>query len=241
MQRVRLWVPESDYDQDAVRSIAKSIIKYYNLNIEIGCSSKSAFQDAMHKHGREGIRKAVDNYLKTDQQIIFLLDLDGIQSITQRRKEPNSLVNVIERVASCDPRVKLIFMDKELEAWFLVDVLGICCFYQKNKTEKSIRTDKRWTSFSNKRQCGKTEHIIEATAGGRGVKEHLVNLSRDILKKLNRNMPIRTITEKSYKETDSAQLAPFIEISAATVARNCSLGQFADLLKNSSALRRGHE
>jgi hypothetical protein len=179
MIRVRLWAPESDYDQDAVVTIAKGIKQLYSLDIEICGSSKSAFHDAIHKDSKDGLRKATENYLKMDQFVLFLLDLDGAQSIAQRRCESNSLVSQIERVSSVNSRVKLIFMDKELEAWFLVDVLGVCCFYNR-KNGKPTRTDKRWVTFAKRNQSGKTENIFEPVLGGKGVKEHLVRLSREM-------------------------------------------------------------
>jgi hypothetical protein len=78
MSSVRLWVPESDYDTKAVCCIAQKILVDYGCdsNISIAYATKQAYIDAARKP--EGLKKAVDIYLKSNDLLIFLIDSDGI-------------------------------------------------------------------------------------------------------------------------------------------------------------------
>ncbi|WP_244329086.1 DUF4276 family protein [Tolypothrix sp. PCC 7910] len=127
---------EQGYDRDAVCCIAKKIVEYYECDLKIEYATKQGYNDAARKPN--GLKKAVDIYLKKDDLIIFLIDADGIQSQAQRRKESNSLFNKIQEVVnSSGGKVKLILIMQEVEAWLLVDCLGICCYFTKNPENRS--------------------------------------------------------------------------------------------------------
>ncbi|ABA23169.1 hypothetical protein Ava_3563 [Trichormus variabilis ATCC 29413] len=229
MPSVRLWTPESDYDRDAVCCIAKKIVNFYSYDLTIEYATKQAYNDAARKPG--GLKKAVDIYLKHNDLVIFLIDADGIQSQAQRLKERNSLFNKIQEVVNIsNGKAKLILILQEIEAWLLVDCLGICCYFTKNPQN---RNHQEWMSFAHRKQLGKTNLITEATPGGRNAKEHLEELSEDILIKNNpklRNKP-QNLKELKYQEDQAAKIAEFIEINNQTIKRNDSLEELAQHLK----------
>jgi hypothetical protein len=229
MPSVRLWTPESDYDRDAVCCIAKKIIDFYGCDLKIDYASKQAYNDAARKP--EGLKKAVDIYLKGNDLVIFLIDADGIQSQAQRLRERNSLFNRIQEVVNISGgKAKLILILQEVEALLLVDFLGICCYFTKNTQN---RNHQEWINFANRKQLGKTNLIAEATPGGRNAKEHLEELSQEILIKNNpnlRNKP-RNLKDLKYQEEQAPKVAEFIEINNQTIKRNDSLEEFAQCLK----------
>lgn len=230
MSNILIWAPESDFDSKTVCCIAKKIVKYYDSNITVSDSSKVAFNQAIKKTGGDGLKKAVDIYLNKSELVIFLLDADGVQSQAQRLKEPNSLINRIKKVVEqSQGKCLLILIHQELEAWLLVDCLGICCYFTKNL---GTRNDTKWEKFAEKYQKGKTDLIIEAESGGKNAKEYLVNFSKDIVKKINPQLKDRDLEKKQYSEHDSEKVAEKLEITDQTLARNNSLSEFAQHFKN---------
>ena len=235
MLSVRLWVPESDHDSKAVACIANKIVSLYGSSITIQLADKQGFNRAIHSKNQDGLKKAVNIYLKNDDLVIFLLDSDGIESQNQRRKEKNSLVNRIEEVVKLsEGRVKYFPMIQELEAWLLVDYLGICCFFTKNADH---RNNRKWIDFANSKQRGGTDLIAEAESGGRGAKECLVKASREILIKHNPNLTDKhkNLKASQYEESQSSKIAEYIEIDYQTLRRNKSLLDFATCLHQLNA------
>lgn len=229
MPSIRLWVPESDYNSKAVGCIANKIVALYGGDITIQLADKQGFNRATNPKIQDGLKKAVDAYLKNDILVIFLLDSDGIESQNQRRREKNSLVNRIEEVVNLfEGRVKYFPMVQELEAWLLVDYLGICCFFTKN----DHRNNQEWIKFANSKQRGGTDLITEAESGGRGAKECLVKASREILIKHNPNLrdKPKNLKESQYEESQSSKIAEYIKIDYETLGRNKSLLDFANCL-----------
>ena len=232
MPSVRLWVPESDHDSKAVGYIANKIVALYGGNITIQLATKQGFNTATNPKIQDGLKKAVDNYLRNDDLVIFLLDSDGTQSQNQRRSERNSLVNRIENVVKLfegEGRVKYFPMIQELEAWLLVDYLGICCFFTKNADH---RNNRKWIDFAKSKQRGQTDLIAEAESGGKGAKECLVKASREILIKHNPNLTDKhkNLKASQYEESQSSKIAEYLEIDYQTLRRNKSLLDFATCL-----------
>jgi hypothetical protein len=232
MPSIRLWVPESDHDSKAVGYIANKIVALYGGNITIQLATKQGFNTAIHPKIQDGLKKAVDTYLKNDDLVIFLLDSDGTQSQNQRRSERNSLVNRIENVVKLfegEGRVKYFPMIQELEAWLLVDYLGICCFFTENTGH---RNNRKWIDFANSKQRGGTDLIAEAESGGKGAKECLVKASREILIKHNPNLTDKhkNLKASQYEESQSSKIAEYLEIDYQTLRRNKSLLDFATCL-----------
>jgi len=229
MPSIRIWTPESDYDRDAVCCLARKIVEYYGANIEIAYGTKQGFNDAARIPN--GLKKAVDTYLKRNDLVIFLIDADSAKSQAQRRREKNSLLNRIQEVVNASGgKAILILMLQELEAWLLVDCLGICCYYTKNP---ETRNHEDWIKFAKRQQPGKTNLIEEAELGGNNAKEYLEEFSRDILIKINPNLKTKpqNLKERQYTEDKSAEIAECLEISKQTIKRNESLEEFADRLK----------
>lgn len=234
MPSIYLWVPESDYDRTAVGCIANKIVALYGGNITIKLGDKQGFNRARNPKIQDGLKKAVDSCLKEHDLVIFLLDSDGTQSQNQRRREINSLVNQIEEVVNLfEGRVKYFPMVQELEAWLLVDYLGICCFFTKN----DHRNNQEWIKFAKSKQRGQTDLIAEAESGGRGAKEFLVKASQEILIKHNPNLrdKPKNLKESQYEESQSSKIAKYIEIDDQTLRRNKSLLEFATCLQQLDA------
>lgn len=229
MPSIRIWTPESDYDREAICCIAQKILEYYDYDLKIEYATKQAYNDAAKKP--DGLKKAVDIYLKRNDLVMFLIDADSAKSQAKRRGEKNSQLNRIEAVVNAsNGKVKLILMLQELEAWLLVDVLGICCYFTKNAES---RNNQDWIKFARRKQLGKTNFIEEAEIGGKNAKEYLVELSREILVRINpnlRNKP-QNLKERQYSEEQSPKIAKYIEINRETINRNESLAEFAQCLK----------
>lgn len=202
MPSVRLWTPESDYDSDAVLCISRKILDYYDNKLEIDSVGNSTYNQVTIKP--EGLKRAVDIYLKKYDLVIFLIDSDGIQSQAQRRKEKKSLVNkILPVVQASEGKAKLILMVQELEAWLLVDCLGICCYFTENPEN---RNNPDWINFAKRQQPGKTNLIAESESGGKGAKEFLEKLSKAILTKKNPNLKNKPNNLKAMKYDENNHL-----------------------------------
>jgi hypothetical protein len=234
MPSILIWTPESDYDSKAVRCIAEKIIAFYGIYIKIKEGSKTAYNQAFQKKPEDGLQKQVNIYLKTNDLVIFLIDYDGIQSYTQRGKEPNSFVNRITKVVNSTDRAVLIYIKQELESWLLVDCLGICCYFNEkvNKKDKNTRNKQDWIKFAKRNQHGNTDLIVEADNQSKGAKEYLEALSDKINCEINPKLEQKrqNLREKCYRERDSPEVAKYIEINQQTLARNESLKEFAKYL-----------
>ena len=79
-----------------------------------------------------------------------------------------------------------------------------------------------------------TAIIVESVPGGKGAKEYLVDFSDSINLKMNPNLAkkLDKLKQKRYSESDSPQVAKYIEINQQTLARNESLREFAKYLQD---------
>lgn len=228
MAKVRIWTPESDTDSRVVQSLANRISRFHNIDVSISIASKSAYNTAARIDG--GLHKAVTTYLKQDDLVIFLLDRDGVQSQAQRKNEANSHINKISEVVSQIPeQTILLYMCQEIEAWLLIDCLGICCYFKKDN-DGTIRQDTNWIKFAQKYQLGKTDLIVEVERGGKNAKEYLVNYSRKIVTRINPKLKPKDIDKNEYAENIADRVAEFIIINTETLRRNDSIKKFADCL-----------
>jgi Asp-tRNA(Asn)/Glu-tRNA(Gln) amidotransferase B subunit len=232
MKNIRIWAPESDTDSKTILCIAEKILHYHKLNnpecegAKLWQVGNKAYVDVATKP--EGLKKAVEAYLKTDDLVIFLLDSDGVQSQAARKNQANSYINKITQVVKqMAGKAVLIYICQELEAWLLIDILGICCFYTNSTT---TRSKEEWIKFANKHQVGKTDLIAEAVMGGKNAKESLIEVSSKILKKANPKLKEKNIKNNRYDETLSDRVAECIEINKDTIQRNDSLVEFSKYL-----------
>ena len=235
MPSIRIWALESDNDAKAVKFLADKLAAYLRLdNLSIQTSGKTA----LPRPGRGGdsphetLRKAVRNYLKQDDCVIFVIDKDGPMSTHQRRQEPNSLINQIEGVVRDNGLSGKVFFApavQELEAWLLIDCLGIFCYfaskrqpYRENCRDR-VMSNQLFGRFVRSHQRGDTENIVEAEVGGSGAKEHLSAFSKQILLRLNPNMRERNVRREQYREAMSPKIAEYVVIDQETLRRNDSL------------------
>ena len=112
MISIRIWNLESDRDSKAVRFLENEFIRFRQLgDIAIRTAGRSTLRKC-HRKGvplRESLRKAIENYFKQDDYIIFLID-----SEQRRQLESKSLVEQIRRIVR-----DADFSDK---VFFLVDI-----------------------------------------------------------------------------------------------------------------------
>ncbi len=242
MASVRIWTLESDYDAKAVRSLAEKLAIHLQLDqLSIQVSGKGALPKPK-KRGpppHEILSRAVQNFLKQDDCVIFVIDSDGPMSKNQRRQQPNSLFNQIMQIvndSSIDGRVYFAPAVHELESWLLIDCLGLsCCFagkrsrYRENCRQK-LSSHPSLSRLIRNKQPGDTENIVEAVEGGRGPKEYLIDFSEHVLLGLNPNMPQRNIKRERYREAMAPEIADHLVINQQTLGRNASLRKLGNYL-----------
>ncbi|MBI1924911.1 hypothetical protein HYR99_11770 [Candidatus Poribacteria bacterium] len=240
MSSVRIWALESDYDAETVECLAKKLIAHLQLsNVFIRAVGKRAIPKRPKGSAANVLLRAVQNYLKQDDCVIFVLDTDGPMASHQRRQEAHSLINQVERVVADSNfagKVYLACAVRELEAWLLIDCLGIFCYfasqrkpYKENCREK-VTAHRSFSSLIRSYQSGNTELIVEAEMGGKGVKEYLIEFSEEILLALNPNMPQKNVSREKYREALSPDVAEHVVINNETLRRNNSLEHLGDLL-----------
>ena len=234
MPNVRIWTVESDNDAKAVKCLANQLATHLQLgNLSIRVSGKKELLD------RNPLRKKVQNYLREEACVIFVVDLDGPMSMHQRRQEPNSLINQVTKIVNnrrFAGRVFLAQAVQELEAWLLIDCLGIFCYFASKRAQyrencrNTVSADRALAGWIARHQRGNTENITETQIGGKGPKEYLVEFSEQILRRLNPNMPQRNLRQQRYREKMSPDIAEYVVINQETLRRNHSLLQLGELL-----------
>ena len=234
MPNVRIWTVESDNDAKAVKGLANQLATYLQLgNLSIRVSGKKELLEG------NPLRKKVQNYLREEACVIFVVDRDGPMSIHQRRQEPNSLINQVTRIVNdrrFAGRVFLAQAVQELEAWLLIDCLGVFCYFSSKSprhrriSRSRILANPSFARLVSRYQRGNTEHIVETESGGRGAKEYLVAFSEQILLILNPNMPQRNLKRQRYHEAISHNIVEYVVINRETLRRNDSLSKLGDLL-----------
>ena len=226
MTTIRIWAVESDYDAKAVECLATKLAKHLQLgNLSILVSGKQAL-------AHRKLDKATRNYLKEAACVIFVIDQDSPMSLHQRRQEPNSLINQIEAVIneqSLSGKVFLVHAVQELEAWLLIDCLGIFCHFASRRAQYRedcrgrVSANKTFARLIRNQQKGDTEKIVEPESGGKGAKEYLEEFSEQILLKLNPNMRRKNVENERYREAMSHKVAEHVVIDRETLKRNDSL------------------
>ncbi len=157
----------------------------------------------------------------------------------ERLQQPNSLINQIKQVVN-DHRfagkVFLVEAVRELEAWLLIDCIGIFCYYATKRAQfrencrSKVLADPSLKRLVNRYQKGDTETIVEPVSDGKGVKEYLIEFSERVLKQLNSNLTSRNIDREKYHETRSPEVAEHIELNRETLRRNKSLKKLGDVI-----------
>lgn len=246
MPSIRIWTLESDIDAKAVKCLANKLVGHLELE---NLSIQTVGPQAVPKRNQRGaspsdiLEMAVQNYLKQDDCVIFVIDNDGPRSIHQRRQESNSLINQITRIVKdrrFTDKVFLVTAVQELEAWLLIDCLGIFCYFAskvasyKGNCRDLVSSNQSFMRLVRRYQKGNTEYIVEAEIGGRGVKEYLIEFSKKILPALNPNKTPKNITREQYRENMSPEIAEHVLIDQQTLRRNNSLRKLGNLLNQFS-------
>ena len=229
MPTIRIWTVESEYDAKVVKCLANKLATHLQLSdLSIQSSGRNAVPKKSKKRisPSDTLKIAVHNYLKQDDCIIFLIDNDSPMSSYQRRQEPNSFINQITQIvedSDFTDKVFLAWAVQELEAWLLVDCLGVFCYFASKTSQ--YRTNCRYHVSKNKSlarlinnyQKGDTENIVEAEIGGSGAKEYLIKFSEKIMLALNPKMPHKNIRRGRYSEHMSPEVAEHVLIDQNTL------------------------
>ena len=137
MPTIRIWALESDNDAKAVRCLANKLVTYLQLGrVSIQTVEGKKFLKNRRISGSvdDKLKKAVQNFVNQDEYVIFVIDTDSPMSLHQRRQEPNSYINQIERIVrdrSFAGKVFFVPAVHELEAWLLIDCLGIFWLFRQ--------------------------------------------------------------------------------------------------------------
>lgn len=242
MPTIRIWALESDNDAKAARCLANKLVTHLQLNdISIQTVENRRFLKDRRIRGtlNDKLRKAVQNFLDQGEYVIFVIDSDSPMSLHQRRREPNSFINQIERIVrdrSFDGRVFFAPAIHELEAWLLIDCLGIFCYFAtrraqyRNNCRDKVLTNQSFVQLLRRYQRGNTEHIVETQAGGNGPKEYLEDFSEQVLRALNPSIPQKNINRERYHERMSPDVADYVVIDKETLRRNNSLRELGNVL-----------
>lgn len=231
MPSIRIWTLESDNDAKAVECLANKLTKYMRLG-----------QRRIYTAGRRKpsikLEEAIQNFLKRDDYLILIIDRDGPRAYHKRLQDPNSLINQIKRIVR-DRRfagkVFLVEAIQELEAWLLIDCIGIICYFAtkrphyRDDCRAKVSKNSSFNNLVKRYQNGNTETIV-GTGDGKGAKEHLIEFSVKILRELNPKLSSNAIKNARYRATISPEVAEHIEINKETLRRNNSLKELGDVI-----------
>ena len=126
MSTIRLWNLESSSDTQAVSCLKDALASYLPLeNLSIHASGKRAIRKLTRKDDSfsDRLRCATDYYLKQAACVIFVIDNDDPMAAPQRRQDPNSLINHVERIVRDNRFAGRVFLApaaQELDSWLPV-------------------------------------------------------------------------------------------------------------------------
>ena len=237
MSTVRIWVLESEYDEKVVECLAKKLTIHLQLNnLSIKISGKRALASIQrNKKHKKPLKEGIRNFLKEDDCVIFILDLDSPQSLSAKRAQANSLINQVEELVN-EPMVFFAPAIWEIEAWLLIDCLGIVCYFASSRKQfkkdcrQKVSTRTKFNQLIKRYQKGDMRMIVEAEQGGNNAKECLQTFSEETLLALNPKMPRKNVRKNRYKENMSPVIAEHIEINTTTVGRSNSLRYLGQVL-----------
>lgn len=242
MPTVTIWTLESENDAKTVKYLVNKLVTHLQLG---DLSIRAVGGNALPKRDRNGtplsnaLMRTAQIYLKQDDCVIFIIDRDGPISAHERRQQQNSLINQIEQVVTDSRFVGKAFLVQavqELEAWLLIDCLGVFCYFASERTQyrencrDKVSTNRSLARLVEGYQSGNTENIVEAEMGGKGAKEYLREFSKKILLALNPNMPLRNVNRQGYRGAMSPKVAQHVAINQATLRRNNSLRKLGSVL-----------
>ena len=138
MPIIRIWALESDYDRDAVGKLAQKLVNWMQLDgVIIKTAGKTTYNSVVKRKKPNALQIAVESYFQNNEdKLIFVIDSDSEAALAEKRKEPYSYISQIERIVKSDRFLNKVFLAmavQELEAWFLTDCVGICCYFVKTR------------------------------------------------------------------------------------------------------------
>jgi hypothetical protein len=242
MPRIRIWTLESTNDAKVVKHLVGKLVTHLrlgNLSIQTVGGMESLMYNKRGQSLGDRIRQTTQQYLKKDDYVIFVIDNDSPMARHQRRQQRNSLITQIELIAQDSSFSGKVFFApaiQELEAWLLIDCLGIFCYFAsrraqyKNNCRDKVSANQSFVRLLGRYQKGDTEHIVETEVGGNGPKEYLEEFSKQILRALNPNMPQKNVNREQYHERISPDVADHVVIDRETLWRNNSLRELGNVL-----------
>ena len=232
MPNIRIWTVESDNDAKTVKRLAHKLLEYMKLG-PISIDTTGRLKPPTQ------LREAIQNYLKDEDCVILVIDRDGPMTHYEQQQNSNSIINQIKRIVNdrrFADKVFLVEAIQELEAWLLIDCIGIFCYFATKRAQfrddcrSKVSTDPSLKRLVNRYQKGDTETIVEPVSGGKGAKEHLIEFSEKVLDKLNPSLTSRNINREKYRETRSPEVAEHIVINKETLQHNNSLKKLGDVI-----------
>ncbi len=232
MPSIRIWTLESDNDAKAVKCLANKLKEYLKLET-MSIDTTGRLKPPVR------LKDAIRNLLEDEDCVILIIDRDGPIAHHERLQQPNSLINQIKQIVDdrdFADKVFLVEAIQELEAWLLIDCLGIFCYYATKRAQfrencrSKVSANRPFKRLADRYQKGNTENIVEAEQGGRGAKEYLTEFSERVLRELNPNLTQRNIDREKYQETRSPEVAEHIDINKETLRRNNSLKKLGDVI-----------
>ena len=233
---------ESTNDAKVVGHLAGKLVTYLqlgNISIQTVGGTESLMYNKKGQSLSDRLRQTIQQYLQKDDYVIFIIDSDSPMSLYQCRQQQHSLINQIEQIVQDRNFTGKVFFApaiQELEAWLLIDCLGVFCYFAsrraqyRNNCRDKVLANQSFVRFLRRYQRGNTEHIVETEVGGKGPKEYLEDFSEQILRALNPNIPQKNINRNRYHERVSPDLAKYIVIDRETLQRNNSLRELANIL-----------
>lgn len=104
MARVRIWTVEPDYDPKSLKSLVDSLaasLKFSDLSVQTAGSKRFLMPNRQGKESLNGkLQKAVRDYLKQDDYVIFFFDNDSLGAARQQIQELKALVNQIKQIVA---------------------------------------------------------------------------------------------------------------------------------------------
>lgn len=245
---ITIYAPESNYDSETIKRLLGTFLSSQaQVMVNIHTPNKSQF-DNLTKKGKEALKTAVREILTKHRCVIFVIDRDGPMAQAARENQHYSHLNQIRKVLAIQEfqgRVHLVEAINEIEAWSLIDCVGIFGYFAKGhhslpsecKPKNSVecppecrnQLQQKFNALINSCQKGDTQTIEEPIAGGKGVKEHLKHFAKEIYKRLH-DGDDRVPKNKQYEESKSPEIARYIEISSETLGRNESLKRLIELI-----------
>ncbi|MBI1880355.1 MAG: hypothetical protein HYR94_19400 [Chloroflexi bacterium] len=98
MSSVRIWAVESDYDEKAIKDLAKKLVTHLKIDLSVQTAGHTAYNRVARNPDQ--IEKAVEIYLseKDCNCVIFVMDTDSDVSLQQKRQHRNSIITRIQNL-----------------------------------------------------------------------------------------------------------------------------------------------